>query len=229
MKVAIIPARGGSKRIPRKNIKKFYGKPIIAYAIEVAKKSGCFDRIIVSTDDDEIAQIARDFGAETPFLRSEIASDDHASLHDVVSEVIEKLNYEAKVGNVALILPTSPLLSIETVKEVFDSLAVNECDSALTVVEYEVSPDKALGLSEHGCIVRQNSASLTKRSQEHQKFYHDAGQIYAFKGSDVTSRNTLTGPNCKAIILERLECQDIDTLDDWFLAEVKYELIRKSK
>ena len=229
MNIAIIPARGGSKRIPRKNIKLFYGKPIIAYAIEVAKNAKCFDRIIVSTDDNEIAKIARTFGAETPFQRSKGASDDHASLHDVVVEVISELSQEIIVNKVAVILPTSPLLSTKTVQSVFNSLEEANYDSALTVVEYEVSPDKALGLSELGCIEKKNIGLLNKRSQEQQKLYHDAGQIYVFKGLEITTRKSLTGECCKAIILSRLNCQDIDTKEDWLLAEAKYGMIRGLK
>ncbi|MCF7487674.1 pseudaminic acid cytidylyltransferase [Vibrio sp. A2-1] len=226
MKIAIIPARGGSKRIPRKNIKDFHGKPIIAYSIEAALASGCFDKVIVSTDDDEIADVANQYGAEVPFIRSMKSSDDHATLHDVVVEVLERLTEHSTVSNVALILPTSPLLSIATISKAMNHLNNEDYDSALTVVEYETSPDKALGLSNIGSIVRQNIGQLVKRSQEHQAFYHDAGQIYAFRANEVLARKTLTGNQCKAVILERMGCQDIDTPSDWVLAEMKYKLGR---
>jgi N-acylneuraminate cytidylyltransferase len=224
MKIAIIPARGGSKRIPRKNIRLFLGKPIIAYAIETAKRSGCFDRIIVSTDDTEIAEIAKTYGADVPYVRSAGTSDDNASLHDVVVEVMSFLSEDILVRQVALILPTSPLLTVEIVKEVMECLDIEGYDSALTVAEYDVSPDKALTISDNGVIVRQNSSQLLKRSQELKTYFHDAGQIYAFYANDVVRRNTLTGSQCKAVILDRMSCQDIDTLNDWLLAEMKYKL-----
>ncbi|GAL08842.1 N-acetylneuraminate cytidylyltransferase [Photobacterium aphoticum] len=227
MNIAIIPARGGSKRIPRKNIKLFCGKPIIAYAIESAKKSGCFDRVIVSTDDTEIAEIAKAYGADVPYVRSAKSSDDLATLHDVVIEVLRLLTESVTEANVALILPTSPLLSTATIYKVMAELNNEDYDSVLTVVEYEVSPDKALGLSENGSIIRQNASKLVKRSQEQQTLYHDAGQIYAFRAEDVTKRKTLTGNQCKAVILDRLNCQDIDTPSDWVLAEMKYKLGRE--
>lgn len=227
MKIAIIPARGGSKRIPRKNIKLFCGKPIISYSIEAARQSGCFDRVIVSTEDDEIAEIAKTYGAEVPYVRSVKSSDDYASLHDVVVEVLSQLTESVSVTHVALILPTSPLLNIDNIHTVMEYLDKEEYDSVLTVVEYEVSPDKALSLSESGSIVRLNANQLTKRSQEHMKCYHDAGQIYAFYAGDVLSRKTLTGEHCKAIILDRMNCHDIDTPDDWLLAEMKYKLSRE--
>ncbi|MEZ9665368.1 pseudaminic acid cytidylyltransferase [Vibrio cyclitrophicus] len=224
MKVAIIPARGGSKRIPRKNIKLFCGKPIIAYAIEVAKRAGYFDRIIVSTDDAEIANIAQAYGADVPYVRSAKSSDDQATLHDVVVEVLSLLPRTTQETKVALILPTSPLLKVETVHMVMECLENKDYDSAITVAKYEVSPDKALTLSGNGSIRRQNASQLMKRSQDHETFYHDAGQMYAFYADDVISRQTLTGMHCKAVILDRMSCQDIDTPSDWVLAEVKYKL-----
>ncbi|NAZ46789.1 pseudaminic acid cytidylyltransferase [Vibrio toranzoniae] len=227
MKIAIIPARGGSKRIPRKNIKLFCGKPIISYSIESARQSGCFDRVIVSTDDVEIAEIAKTYGAEVPYVRSAKSSDDYASLHDVVVEVLTQLTESVSVAHVALILPTSPLLSADTIRTVMDYLGTEEYDSALTVVEYEVSPDKALTLSDSGSIVRQDSNQLMKRSQEHMKCYHDAGQIYAFYADDVRSRKTLTGKRCKAVILDHMDSHDIDTPNHWLLAEMKYKLSRE--
>lgn len=223
MNVAIIPARGGSKRIPRKNIKLFFGKPVIAYAIEAATLSGCFDRVIVSTDDQEIADVAKAYGAEVPYLRSKSSSTDHATLHDVVVEVLDSLK-AFSLKNIALILPTSPLLRINTVQEVMSYLDSDEYDSALTVVEYETSPDKALSLASNGSIIRQNISLLVKRSQEHQTFYHDAGQIYAFRANEVLARKTLTGAQCRAVILDRMNCQDIDVPSDWVLAEMKFKL-----
>ncbi|MBC5832146.1 pseudaminic acid cytidylyltransferase [Vibrio metschnikovii] len=224
MNIAIIPARGGSKRIPRKNIKLFFGKPIIAYSIETAMRSGCFDRVMVSTDDQEIADVAKAYGAEVPPLRSEKSSTDHATLHDVVAEVLDSFKDEFSLKNIALILPTSPLLSINTVQAVMGSLDGDEYDSALTVVEYETSPDKALSLSSTGSIIRQNISLLVKRSQDHQIFYHDAGQIYAFRADEVLERKTLTGDKCKAVILDRMHCQDIDVPSDWAIAEIKFKL-----
>ncbi|MCA3940590.1 pseudaminic acid cytidylyltransferase [Vibrio vulnificus] len=226
MNVAIIPARGGSKRIPRKNIKPFFGKPVIAYAIEAATLSGCFDRVIVSTDDQEIADVAKAYGAEVPHLRSKSSSTDYATLHDVVVEVLDSLK-GFSFKNIALILPTSPLLSVNTVQEVMSYLDGDEYDSALTVVEYETSPDKALSLTSNGSIIRQNMSLLVKRSQEHQTFYHDAGQIYAFRANEVLARKTLTGAQCRAVILDRMNCQDIDVPSDWVLAEMKFKLGRE--
>lgn len=227
MNIAIIPARGGSKRIPRKNIKLFLGKPIIAYSIETAISSGSFDRVIVSTDDQEIADVAKTYGAEVPYIRSDKSSTDHASLHDVVVEVLNCMPDKKFLRDIGLIIPTSPLMSIHTVKEVMGSLNSEEYDSALTVVPYETSPDKALSLTDNGSIIRNNASLLIKRSQEHQKFYHDAGQIYAFRADDILERKTLTGKRCRAIILDYMNCQDIDFPSDWILAEMKFKLMRE--
>lgn len=226
MRIAIIPARGGSKRIPRKNIRLFKGMPIIFYAIQVAQHSKLFDRIIVSTDDQEIADTAESFGAEIPFLRSKEASDDYSTLYDVAKEVIINLNLNIKNLDVAIILPTAPLLTVSTVKKCLHNLENDEFDSALTVTEFEVNPKRALEIGSNGCIVKCFSSDIRYRSQDHKILYHDAGQMYAFSAKEMLGRETITSSKSKAVVLKRLECQDIDSEDDWFLAEVKYSRLK---
>ena len=223
MNIAIIPARGGSRRIPQKNIKHFAGQPIIAYPIKAALTSGCFDHVMVSTDNEQIARIARDYGASTPFYRTSGTANDVASLHDVVLETLTGLsNLNHVIEQVAVILPTTPMLNVNTIKNVMRFVDHPEYDSAITVTEYAVSPQRALSLSPDGTIIKHHNVQPGIRSQEQPKYLHDAGQMYAFHAADVSQRNTLSGAKCQAIILDYMQCQDIDTDDDWAIAEFKY-------
>lgn len=224
--IAIIPARGGSKRIPRKNIKYFLGKPIIAYSIEAALLSELFDEVMVSTDDDKIAAIARQYGAKVPFLRSPEKADDHATLSDVLMEVIE--TYQDKdvfFNNVCCILPTAPLTSSEKIKEAFKKFANGHYDSLCPVVAFSYPILRALEFSGDNKLQMIWPEYLTTRSQDLKPAYHDSGTFYWIKTDALKDEKTLFCKNGSAIEIPENEVQDIDTETDWKLAEIKFQLI----
>lgn len=227
MKIAIIPARGGSKRIPRKNIKLFNGIPIIGRVIQTVRAANMFDRVIVSTEDSEIGNIAKQYGAEVPFYRRIEAADDHATLYDVVADVLSQLDED--ISLVCVVLPTAVLVNEKTIQDVVNQLEDGAIDSALTVVEYESSFEKALTVDSEGLIKKLDPTSILKRSQEQTRFYHDAGQVYALKVSEFKSRASLTSSSCRAVFVSRIASQDIDTLEDWMLAEAKFETLMRWK
>lgn len=228
-RLAIITARGGSKRIPRKNIKEFCGKPIIAYSIEAAIGSGVFDTVMVSTDDEEIAAIGKKYGAEVPFYRSEATANDYATTTDVLMEVIDE--YE-KLGEhydmACCIYPTAPFVSADRLKEAMDKLADSDADSLIPVVGFSYPPQRAMVI-EDGSLVFKYDEYLTTRSQDLEKQYHDAGQFYAFRTDSLKKNGNLLKGHILPLILEELEVQDIDTLVDWKLAELKYNLINDTE
>ena len=176
--LAMITARGGSKRIPRKNIKEFCGKPILAYSIEAARSSGAFDEVMVSTDDPEIAGIAVKYGASVPFFRSEATANDYASTDDVIMEVLK--TYEERgehFDNFCCIYPTAPFVTGERLKQAMELLA--DSDSVMPVVPFSYPPQRGLLISEEGFLKRQFPEYALARSQDLQKIYHDCGQFYA--------------------------------------------------
>ncbi len=225
--LCIIPARGGSKRIPRKNIRDFLGKPIIAYSIEAALKSGLFEEIIVSTDDQEIAEVAIKHGAKVPFMRSADASNDHATTMDVIFEVLG--NYEKLQGKffekVCCIYPTAPLIKEEHLRAGFELLINKGFDSVFPVVSFGYPIWRGLKLEEGKTKMiwpeYQNS-----RSQDLEKAYHDAGQWYWFNPKKI-NKNLFT-ENTGSIILDEMEVQDIDHLSDWKIAEMKYRALHEA-
>ncbi len=229
-KLAIIPARGGSKRIPRKNIKSFLGKPIIAYSIEVALKSNAFDEVMVSTDDEEIAEIARGFGAKVPFLRSTKSSDDFATTADVIDEVLNSykeidVNFELA----CCIYPTAPLINTDKIMESFELLKMQSFDCVFPVVEYSYPIQRALKVNEEQKMDFVFEGNKNVRSQDLERSYHDAGQFYSFLVDKFLKSKQLWTENTGVIVLDELEVQDIDTLTDWKLAELKYELLDRLK
>jgi pseudaminic acid cytidylyltransferase len=226
--LAIIPARGGSKRIPRKNIKNFLGKPIIVYSIEAAADSGLFDEIMVSTDDIEIAEIARKCGAEVPFMRSEENSGDYAGLSNVCAEVIN--NYAVNGKNfdlICCILPTAPLMDFKKLIEAKDLIEEKGYNCVFTVAEHSYPIQRSLKIN-NGFVEMVWPENYTKRTQDFEKFYHDAGQFYFIKTASVLTEEKLFTRKTGAIILDNFEVQDIDTDVDWGLAEIKYKLIKHS-
>lgn len=224
--IAIIPARGGSKRIPRKNIKSFMGKPIIAYSIEAALQSGLFEEVMVSTDDDEIAGIARECGAKVPFMRSAETSNDYAGTADVILEVLEM--YEMlgrKFDTVCCIYPTAPFVTLDRLTEAYSKLTEG-IDSVFTCVAYSYPVQRSLHIvDERISLVYPEYA--TSRSQDLEPFYHDAGQFYVTRTTAFNQEKTFWGQNTVGLILSELEVQDLDTLTDWTLAEMKYKLLCK--
>ena len=224
-KLAIITARGGSKRIPRKNIKNFCGKPIMAYSIEAAVNSGVFDTVMVSTDDDEIAEIARKYGAEVPFFRSEATSGDFATTTDVLMEVLNEYDKRGQHFDMACcIYPTAPFVSAERLKQAMNDLTKSDADTIIPVVAFSYPPQRAFVI-ENDNLLFKYPENISARSQDLQKFYHDAGQFYAFRTEAFFKNKNLLLGNIKPLELSEMEVQDIDTEVDWQLAELKYKLI----
>lgn len=225
--LAIIPARGGSKRIPRKNIRDFLGKPIIAYSIETALESGLFEEVMVSTDNEEIATVAKNYGAVVPFLRSEETASDYASTVEVLIEVLE--SYE-KFGEVfkygCCIYPTAPLLKMECLENGLKILKKESFNIVLPVVEYTYPIQRSLNLSQNGKISMKWPEYLNSRSQDLSSSYHDAGQFYWFTVESLRNEKSLFSINSGAMVLPSLHVQDIDTEEDWKLAELKFKLMR---
>lgn len=220
--IAIIPARGGSKRIPRKNIKEFLGKPIIAYAIESALKSELFDEVLVSTDDKEIATIAKKYGAKVPFFRSSKNADDYATTFSVLEEVLTAYN---SVTSAACIYPTAPFVTPDKLKQSQDLLRKNNFDTVFTAMKYGHPIDRALQIDvTTGKIKIIDSSNMNTRSQDLKNTYHDAGQFYFFKTAPILKAKSLWTNNTGALIVDELEAQDIDTPTDWKLAELKFKL-----
>jgi N-acylneuraminate cytidylyltransferase len=218
--LAIIPARSGSKRIPGKNIKEFLGKPVIAYSIETAIKSGLFNRIMVSTDSLEIAEIAEKHGAEVPFLRSQKNSDDHASLADVIDEVLEAYKLKGNIFSYACcILPAAPLVTVSDLRKGFELLKAKGFSSVRPIVQYSFPVQRSFKLKNKR-VEFAFPDDAKKRSQDLEKTYHDAGQFYWI---DVSKG--LRDPNRGAIVVPETRSQDIDDETDWKLAELKYKLI----
>jgi pseudaminic acid cytidylyltransferase len=222
--VAIITARGGSKRIPRKNIKDFLGKPIIAYSIETALNSDLFDYVMVSTDDDEIAEVAKKYGAQVPFVRSKQTSDDFTGTADVVIEVLHDLK---KIGkefiNACCIYPTAPFISKQTLNDSYSLLVNEKFDSVFPVCAFSYPIQRALEINESKTTMVWEE-NLTKRSQDLATRYHDAGQFYWLNIQSFLSAKKLFTQNTGSIILDELQVQDIDNETDWKLAELKYNL-----
>lgn len=224
--LAIIPARGGSKRIPRKNIKDFFGKPIIAYSINAAIESGLFDEVMVSTDDEEIAVVAKKYGAKIPFIRSLENANDFATLADVLLEVVKAYSeLEIYFSNICCILPTAPLITTKRLKQAFSVFSTKEFDSVCPVVEFSYPIFRAFEFSEKDKLKMIWPEHLKTRSQDLKPAYHDAGSFYWIRTKALLKEETLLCSNGTMIVLPETEAQDIDTEIDWKLAEMKYKLI----
>jgi len=219
--LAIIPARGGSKRIPRKNIKDFLGKPIIAYSIEAALKSDIFEEIMVSTDDTNIAEIALKYGAKVPFLRSKRNSDDKATTVAVIHEVLNnyKKTKEKEFQFACCIYPTSPLMKVRHIKEGYEKIKKEDYISVFPIVIFNYPIWRGLNIDKNGKALMLWPEFANSRSQDLKKVYHDAGQWYWFNTNKI--KDTLFTLNSGTVILSEEEAQDIDTIADWKLAEMK--------
>jgi pseudaminic acid cytidylyltransferase len=224
--IAIIPARGGSKRIPRKNIKSFLGKPIISYSIEAALQTKLFEEVMVSTDDEEIAEIAKRYGAKIPFLRSANNSDDFSTTLDVIKEVIniyKASNIQFEYG--CCIYPAAPFVTPSLLTQAYTILLKNKFDSVLPVIQYSFSIWRSLKM-ESNKVVMWWPENVNKRSQDLPVSYHDAGQFYWFNIEDAMQQESLLNNNTGAIIVNELQVHDIDTLQDWQIAEFKYKYLQ---
>lgn len=225
--VAIITARGGSKRIPKKNIKEFCGKPIIAYSIEAALKSRAFDEVMVSTDSEEIAEIAKEYGASVPFLRSEATSSDFATTADVIAEVLDSYS---QMGNefdsFACIYPTAPFVTGKRLAEAAELL--QDADSVIAVVKYSFPPQRAFVI-QNGVVKYQYPQYEKSRSQDLEPIYHDCGQFYICNCKAFLKHHSLVIPNTRPYIMPEEEVQDIDTMADWEIAEAKYKALHRGE
>ena len=225
--IAIIPARGGSKRIPGKNIKAFNGRPIISYSIEAAIKSNCFDEVMVSTDDGEIAEVAGTYGAVVPFVRSSANSDDHATLAQVCKEVLEQYQADGAAFDLfCCLLPTAPFVTIANLQKGKELLTTSGADSVVTVTDFGYPAQRALQLDEQGSLSMIWPEHYESRSQDLRTAYHDAGQFYWMKTSSLLAQMRFFAANSLALPLPNMQVQDIDSLEDWQLAELKFKLLK---
>lgn len=227
--LAIITARGGSKRIPRKNIRPFCGKPILAYSIEAAIKSGLFDTVMVSTDDKEIAEIAESYGAEVPFFRSEKTSNDFATTNDVLLEVLAE--YEARGEHFDLgccIYPTAPFITADRIRQAVETLTESDAETLIPVVGFSYPPQRAMVI-ENGRLVFKYPQYIDSRSQDLEKHYHDVGQFYVFRTEAFRRNRKLMLGDILPYVISEMEVQDIDTLTDWEIAEMKYRILKEKQ
>jgi N-acylneuraminate cytidylyltransferase len=223
--IAIIPARGGSKRIPRKNILNFYGKPIIAYSIEVAIKSELFSEVMVSTDDIEIANVAKEYGAKVPFYRSDSNSGEYSTTYDVIAEVISRYSQIGqKFDNTCCIYPCAPFISIKNLLNAYNILLEHKFNSVFPVVPYSTAIQRAFIL-ENNKLKTINSNFENSRSQDLPKTYYDAAQFYWINNKNNNDSKKIYTNNSGCIILDELHAQDIDNSIDWELAKLKYKLM----
>lgn len=228
MNIAIITARSGSKRIPKKNIKDFMGKPMIAYAIEAAINSEVFDEVMVSTDCAEIAEIAQKYGAKVPFLRSAKTSDDFATTYDVLEEVVLEYKKQGKeYENICCIYPCVPFLSSNTLKEAFEKF--QGYDGLVPVCNYPVPIEWAMKINKDGVLTPNDPEAQKIRSQDIETKYYDAGMFYFIKTQILINKKTLVPKNTFGYIIKESECQDIDTFEDWQKAEIKFRILEGIK
>lgn len=226
--IAIITARGGSKRIPHKNIKDFCGKPIIAYSIEAAIESGIYNEVMVSTDSQEIADIAARYGAAVPFMRSAETSDDYATTRDVLMEVLHE--YAVRGQNfdyMTCLYPTNPFVKKEQLVAAVNLLKEKNCTEIIPVVQFSFPPQRGFVIDENSCLTYKWEQFRNSRSQDLEKMYHDAGQFYCY---DVKKYQECDGQVTKdmvPLVLPEYLVQDIDNESDWKMAELKYQLLKQ--
>jgi len=229
MNICIIPARGGSKRIPRKNLKLFAGKPIIAWSIEAARKSCLFDRIIVSTDDEEIAQIARDYGAETPFVRPPELSDDKTTAFAVIQHALLWLQeHGEKPGYVCINYATAPFVQASGLKEAFRRLESTDKKYIFSVTSFPFPIQRGIRINSQGEVEALQPEHFFTRSQDLEEAFHDAGQFYWGKPQAFLDGVILHSTAALPYRLPRYLVQDIDTPEDWRRAELMFEALRKT-
>lgn len=227
MKLCVIPARGGSKRIPKKNIRSFCGKPILAYSIEAALASACFDKVIVSTDDEAIAEVAREYGAQTPFVRPKEISGDFTGTNDVIKHAIEWYQSQAEtVAYVCCIYATAPFVRADDIKSGFEKLIFLKKSFAFSVTSFAFPIQRALHINVENEIEAIWPENITKRSQDLAEAYHDAGQFYWGRSDAFINEEVLFSSKSAPIVLPRHLVQDIDTLEDWRRAELMYQALQ---
>lgn len=224
MKIAVIPARGGSKRIPRKNIKDFCGKPMIAYSIEAALKSGCFDLIIVSTDDEEIALVAKSYGAKVPFMRPAELSDDFTPTIPVIAHAIQNCGLDLEdITAACCIYATAPFVQANFIQQAHDKLFTCKASYCFSATTFAFPIQRAFKI-EKG-IEMFYPEHFNTRSQDLEEAYHDAGQFYWGTPKAWLEGKMIFAPHSQAVILPRYLVQDIDTMEDWKRAELMYKAL----
>ena len=227
MKIAVIPARGGSKRIPRKNSKPFCGKPMIAWSIETALQSGCFDKIVVSTDDAEIAEVARQCGAQVPFMRPAELSDDHTGTTAVIAHAINWLGERGQLPEqVCCLYATAPFVSVDDLHRGITALTETGSDYAFSVTSYAFPIQRAIRITSAGGVNMFNPEQFNTRSQDLEEAYHDAGQFYWGRTDAWLQGRMIFSPAAAPVILPRHRVQDIDTPEDWTRAEWLFKALR---
>jgi N-acylneuraminate cytidylyltransferase len=228
--LAVIPARGGSKRIPRKNIKHFFGKPIIGWTIEAALASQCFDRIVVSTDDDEIAQVARAFGAETPFNRPSELANDHAGTIPVVAHATRWcIDQGDSPSLVCCLYATAPFITPQDLQTGLSLMQTQNIDYAFAVSRFGYPIQRAMRIRKDGRVEMLDPTKFHTRSQDLEEAWHDAGQFYWGRAAAWLAQRPVLDPGSAPIVLPSHRVQDIDTPDDWARAEVLFQLLQNAK
>lgn len=224
-RIAVITARGGSKRIPKKNIRDFCGKPIIAYSIEAALNSQMFDEVMVSTDSSEIKEIAIKYGANVPFLRSKKTSDDYATTNDVLTEVFTEYKKRGRIyDEVVCIYPTAPFVTSQKLKSAIEKMESEKADALTPVVRFSFPPQRAFVIRDSS-LEYQYPEYASMRSQDLEPIYHDCGQFYIMKVDNIL--NGVRAKRAIPFIVSELEVQDIDNEDDWKIAEMKYRMMKE--
>lgn len=227
MKIAVIPARGGSKRIPRKNIRPFCGKPIISYSIDAARQSGLFDEIVVSTDDEEIAAVSRKLGATTPFVRPREIADDFTGTNTVVKHAINWfLERGSQISHACCIYATAPLIQPRYLREAHAALAGSDAAFAFSVTSYAFPIQRAVRITSSGRVDAIYPEHRLTRSQDLEPAFHDAGQFYWGTARAFLDDVPVFSPRSIGIVLPRVLVQDIDTLEDWDQAELMFRAVR---
>ncbi|KAF3980841.1 MAG: pseudaminic acid cytidylyltransferase [Methylococcales symbiont of Hymedesmia sp. n. MRB-2018] len=228
MKLCVIPARGGSKRIPRKNIKDFNGSPIIAYSIGVALKSNCFDRIIVSTDDQEIAEVAKSYGAEVPFIRPKALADDYAGTLPVIKQAIEWFdNNDERPNEVCCLYATAPLTRAEALQKAYQQMKNTGAEYCFTVTSFPFPIQRAIKITANNRVEMFQIEQLDQRSQDLEEAFHDAGQFYWGTSEAFREMKPVFSELASPYPLPRHLVQDIDTPEDWVRAEIMAQVLNK--
>lgn len=227
-RIAIITARGGSKRIPKKNIRSFCGKPILTYSIRAALEADIFDRVMVSTDSEEIAQIALEAGAEVPFMRSDATSGDYATTAEVLLEVLGEYEKNGECfDTVCCIYPTAPFVTVQKLRDGIKLLEEQDVDSVVPVVRYSFPPQRAFVIRD-GLTVMKYPQHAGSRSQDLEPFFHDCGQFYCMQVKNFKEKKQIFTDRMLSIEMPETEVQDIDNETDWKLAELKYQMMVKN-
>jgi N-acylneuraminate cytidylyltransferase len=229
LNVCVIPARGGSKRIPRKNIKEFNGKPIIAYSIEAALKSNCFNQVIVSTDDDEIAEVAKKYGAQVPFSRPDELSNDYVGTIPVIKHAIEWMEDNNNlIENVCCLYATAPFVRSKIISKAYQKLKDTKADYCFSVTSFAFPIQRAIKVTEKNKVSMFYPEYFNVRSQDLEESYHDAGQFYWGKAQAFKDELPLFSEVATPYVLPRYLVQDIDTLEDWIRAEAMYKVLQET-